>query len=224
MFEFRPENPFPLFAHDAYTLGQAQRHAAQVDAWLGLETEQIESELRAQSRLIGRMQDVEDWIGLPVQALLTPYLEIRSMLHELAPGDGSILVDLGAGYGRMAWILGEHYPSARFIGYELRPERVRESLRCLASRSYPNVQMIEADLAAPGFLMPEADFYFMYDFGSRFAIDQVLGKLQAVASHRPITVIGRGRSSRDAIERSHPWLSQIVAPFHTRSFSIYRSG
>ena len=224
MFEFRPENPFPLLAHDAYTLEQAQSHAREVDAWLGLVTEPIESELLARSQARGREQDVEKWIGLPVQTLLTPYLEIRSMLDALAPQDGSTVVDLGAGYGRMAWVIGAHYPAVRFVGYELVAERVQESLRCLARSSYSNVQMIEADLSAPEFQLPEADSYFMYDFGSRSAIDQVLRKLQNIATRRPIAVIGRGRSSRDAIERSHPWLSQVVFPFHTRNFSIYRSG
>jgi precorrin-6B methylase 2 len=145
------------------------------------------------------------------------------MLHVLQPEDGSRIVDLGAGYARMAWVIGRHYPRVQFTGIELVQERVQESLRCLALRPFPNVTMLQGDLSAPTFLLPVADSYFMYDFGSRMAIQAVLNKLRSIASERRVTVIGRGRSSRDAIEREHPWLSQIVPPVHCGNFSIYRS-
>jgi len=155
--------------------------------------------------------------------MLTPYLEIRSLLEFLKPLEGTTIADLGAGYGRMAFVIGTHFPNIHFIGYELVHERVEESHRCLEPRGFKNVQMIEADLSSPEFRPISADYYFIYDFGTRDAIEKTLQDLRTIAQTRAITVIGRGRASRDAIERSHPWLSQIIPPHHTRNFSIYQS-
>jgi hypothetical protein len=83
--------------------------------------------------------------------------------------------------------------------------------------------MIQADLNSPDFAPAPADIYFMYDFGSRDAIEKTLHDLREIAKTRPITVVGRGRSSRDAIELRHPWLSQVTQPLHTKNYSVYRS-
>ena len=55
-------------------------------------------------------------------------------------------------------------------------------------------------------------------------IEKTLNDLRGIALRRPIAVVGRGRASRDAIERHHPWLSQVVPPSHHGIYSIYRSG
>lgn len=232
---FDPSDPFPLLPLDAFSLTEAQQHAELVDAWIGLQAEPIERALAERQgkslRMPGRASmlggTVEDWTGLPLQVMMTPYLEIRAILHELGhqlalPG-GAHVIDLGAAYGRMAWVIGRHYPDARFTGYELIEDRVREGNRCLSKSAYPNVRLIQADLSAQDFVLPRAEIYFMYDFGSRSAIEKVLQDLRAIARHQPVTLIGRGRSSRDAIEKSHPWLSEIVRPRHFPQFSIYRS-
>jgi hypothetical protein len=80
-----------------------------------------------------------------------------------------------------------------------------------------------ADLADPAFKPRLADFYFIYDFGSRPAIAKTLADLSLVARQGPITVVGRGRASRDEVERRHPWLSEVVEPEHLPRYSIYRS-
>jgi hypothetical protein len=217
--DFDPNNPFPLLASGTYTLAEAQAHARLVDAWLGLQAEAIEAELVIRKKMTGIFEDAQAWIGLPVQSMLTPYVELRTMLHELAPQAGTRVVDLGAAYGRMAWVIAKHHPGVEFIGYELVAERVREGLRAGAG-----MQLIQADLSLSSFRMPEAEIYFIYDFGSRDAIEKSLQDLRVIAGSRPITVVGRGRASRDAIERSHPWLSQIIPPRHTAFYSVYRSG
>lgn len=216
-------------------MSQAQNHAEKVDQWLGLETHQIESFLTARlqksfpptsRRLLGDEQ--EDWVGLPVQSMQTPYAEIRSMLHELERigllSDDCTLMDLGAGYGRMAWVIGKHYPAIHFIGYEFVSERVTEARRCLLKWKFPKVSLQIADLSSAQFTLPPAQVYFIYDFGSREAIEKSLQDIRQVAQGRQVTVVGRGRSSRDAIERKHPWLSQVKVPRHFQNFSFYFSG
>ena len=170
----------------------------------------------------------QNWVGLPSRSLLTPYTEIRETIVRLKPRDGSTLVDLGAGYGRMAFVIAAHFPTLRFVGYELVPERVQEGLKGLErmrarGATLKNVELLKQDLSEQRFRPVEAELYFIYDFGSRAAIAKTLDDLRAIASRRPITVIGRGRASRDEIERKHPWLSEVIEPEHLPRYSIYRT-
>ena len=219
MLSFDSDNPFPLLPPESHSYLDAQNHSAVVDQWLGLEIEKSEALISKNSKLADR----QHWIGLPSQALLTPYTELRSILNQLTPQTGNSVVDLGAGYGRLGHVIGRHYPDVRFIGYECVEERYLEARRCLARWQYARVEMILADLNAPDFKPELSDFYFIYDFGEREAIEKTLQDLRRIAQKQTITVVGRGRSSRDAIERQHPWLSDVVKPRHYGHHSIYRS-
>lgn len=219
---FDPDNPFPLLSEGSHSYTDAQEHSACVDRWLGLETERIEKEL-LERRSRAPVVEGQHWIGLPVKSLLTPYTELRSILNELAPEPGSTVVDLGAGYGRMGFVVGRHFPGVRFLGYEIIPERVQEGRRCLVPWDYGDVELVQADLSSPEFRPVGAESYFIYDFGDRAAIEKTLQDLKSIATRRAIQVIGRGRGSRDAIERHHPWLAQVISPVHGPHHSVYRS-
>jgi hypothetical protein len=201
---------------------EAQKHSELVDSWLNLRTREVEIELAREKRG-PKNRDQEWWIGLPTHALLTPYSELRKMLSLLDPVGGSKVVDLGAGYGRMGFVLSRHYPDVRFVGYEIVEKRVREATRCLEIHGCKKAEMLCEDLSVPEFKLAVADFYFIYDYGSRMAISKTLKDLQIIARRRPIVVIGRGRLSRDLIEKENPWLSGVNAPEHHGNFSIYRS-
>lgn len=229
MLVFDPSDPFPLLEPESHSYPEAQSHSQRVDAWLGLETERVEEELIRKNRAAelpvlsvnGDPQQL--WTGLPVQALLTPYTEIRTILDQLPLRAGQTVVDLGAGYGRMGFVIDRHFPDVWFVGYELVLERVHEGQRGLKRAGCNNAFLERADLGDPSFVPLAADYYFLYDFGARWAIEKSLDDLKSVAVERAITVVGRGRSSRDAIERNHPWLSQVIPPNHFEHYSIYRS-
>jgi Methyltransferase small domain len=223
MLQFDPNDPYPLTGSDAVTYREAQEHSKLVDEWLGLNTELVESGLALRNPNYSGAREEQHWIGLPTQTLLTPYTEIRFILSCLQPQAGDRIVDLGAGYGRMGFVIARHYPDVSFIGYEVVDERVAEGNRVLKFHSNPSVELFTADLSLKDFVPADAEFYFLYDFGSREAISKTLNDLREIAKHRSITVVGRGRASRDAIERSEPWLSQVNEPRHFEHFSIYRS-
>src|SRR5690606_13371721 len=124
-----------------------------------------------------------------LQSMLTPYIEIRILLESLQLPSGSRVVDLGAGYGRMGFVIGKNYPQLEFIGYEMVPERVEEACRVLNRFAYPNVRMEECDLSAPSFRPEPADCYFLYDYGTRADVEKTLLDLQSIARARPITVV-----------------------------------
>lgn len=219
MIRFDPLAPYPLLPAESHTYAEAQVHAAEVDRWLGFEMEPIEGKLHAG---MPGYEGQQLWIGLPLQAMLTPYTELRSMLARLAPQAGQTVVDLGAGYGRMGFVVARHHPGVRFVGYEFVQERVTEgSGRLRAAGAEKTSILLQADLSDPAFVPPAADFYFIYDYGTRKAIQKTLEDLREIAATRPICVVGRGRASRDAIEQHHPWLSQVRE--HLGNYSIYRS-
>lgn len=232
---FNPSDPFPLLEAEGPGLlasdvsyRDAQIHSAQVDSWLGFRLEPVETKLSAERPHYGGLSTEQHWIGLPLQTLQTPYTEIRTLLSLLNLKSNDHVVDLGAGYGRMAFVLAAHYPEVRFTGYEVVQERVDEGQRVLTSylkklSISSDTKIVCADLSLKTFKPAQARFYFLYDFGSREAISKALIDLREIASEKSITVIGRGRASRDAIERGEPWLSQVNVPRHFDHFSIYQS-
>jgi hypothetical protein len=167
---------------------------------------------------------VQAWSGLPARTLLTPYSELREMLFRLRLKSDSLLVDLGAAYGRLGFLIEAYFDPCRFIGYELVEARVAEGSAALVRAKAQHSQLLCQDLLAPGFELPStADCFFIYDFGTREGIRQILDQIRGIARTRPLAVVGRGRATRDLIERETPWLSQIVSPEHCGNYSIYRS-
>ncbi len=197
----------------------AQVHSAELDLALGFRCESVEARLQ---RAVYRL-DQQPWIGLALQALQTPYSELLEILERVSPLPGSLWVDVGAGYGRMALVLAARFPEVGFLGFELVAERVEEARRVWAQFELPRARIETADMASPEFRWPEADGYFLYDFGSREDIQHSLEELRRIARNRPITVVARGRGVRHEIDSRHPWLGQVNPAEHFSHYSIYRS-
>jgi len=223
---FDPADPFPRMTPEVWPYPDQLAHARAVDAWLGIDTARTEAEVmkhwRANQDL--SLTGIQAWAGLPTDSLQTPYTEMRQMLDALMLPEGATLCDLGAGYGRMGFVVEACHPTLRFLGLELVGERVQEGSRALVRHGCSRARLVEQDLTDPRFELPRAQAYFVYDFGSREAIQRILTLLKERARAEPVTVVGRGRATRDAIERGEPWLSQVLPPFHFDRFSIYRSG
>ena len=219
---FSKDDPFPLLPPDSHRYEEAQAHSAEVDAWLGLSIQKAEYQLKI--KLLSDFEKREQWVGLDPAALLTPYTEIRHMLNLLNLPAGSHVVDLGAAYGRMAFVMGTHFPDLNFTGFELSKERVFAAKAVLEKFNFKNVKLIEQDLSKSNFILPEAQVYFIYDFGTLNSIIKVLMDIQEVARKQKVILVGRGRAVRDQIERKEPWLTEIVAPEHHGRFSVYRTG
>lgn len=223
---FDPHNPFPLIDLDSVSYREQQTHSELVDDWLGLKIAEIEEQLVDKfDPAVAKEKDERHWIGLPAQSLLTPYTEIRFLLSKL-PVQHSHVVDLGAGYGRMAFVIARHFPATSFLGIEVVSERVREGADALArvvTPQTPSLRLIQGDLVAPDFAMPVAEIYFLYDFGSLSAIEKTLADLARISREKSIVVVGRGGATRNSIDKKHGWLSQVIPPEHFRHFSVYRS-
>jgi hypothetical protein len=200
---------------EAIPYAEAREFSRLLDLKLGIRVLETEARILAE-------HPATPWAGLDSETLQTPYPELRRMLRMLAPEPGSRIVDIGAGYGRMGLMVARFYPGVEFVGIEVSRERFVEGRRMLEGR--PRIHWIHGDVTASGFEFPEADHYFLYDFSGIEPLYRVLDRLKAVARKRPLSVIGRGRRTRDQIERNEPWLSGVIPPEHHGTFSLYRTG
>jgi hypothetical protein len=225
MIQFEVSNPFPILDPLSHSQSEERAHAAACDSWLGLRTSEVEGKLLERgSRLrapaaTGEQQEL--WFGLDVQALLTPYTELRRILQRLEVQSGQTVIDLGAAYGRMGFVMHRHFSEVRFIGYEYVGERVEEGRRALARFGAKSASLVHADLA--GIKPAAGDVYFIYDFGTLKAIEKTLHDLRRIANERPIHVVVRGRHCRYLIANRHPWLFDLHPQEQGDRYSIYAS-
>lgn len=219
---FDPINLFPLLSNDSVDFNEAAEHSAKVDAFLNLNIAPVEAMLLSSNNYPA---DQITWHQLPSRSLMTPYTEIRLLLRRLPLVLNDTIIDLGAAYGRMGFVIHQHYQhlNIRYLGYELVSERAQEANRVYQIHQIKSAQVLTQDLSSPNFQTPLAQFYFIYDYGSLLAIEKTLNDLKQIAKDHPIQVIGRGRGIRNQIDRHHPWLSQVVKPHHYLYYSIYSS-
>jgi SAM-dependent methyltransferase len=225
MRQFNPADPFPLVDPVSCSKRDAYHHAVLCDSWLRFKINEIEKQLagfgcrKRAPEASGEKQQL--WVGLDPQDLQTPYLEIRWLIEKLRPLPGQTVADLGAGYGRMGFVMARHFPDVRFLGYEYVGERVTEARRCLEKFDARNAKMVHADLASVDFAPAAADFYFLYDFGTPKAIEKVLHDLRRLSKSGPVTLVSRGRQSRYIIESRHPWLTKAEPSAAESRTTIY---
>ncbi len=221
---FHPADPFPT---KRLSYSEARIHSKQVDQWLGFRINEIEHTL-SQSGCRKRAPESERehqelWLGLAVQNLLTPYTEIRRLLEILKPEPGQTVIDLGAAYGRLGFVLERHFTGVAFTGYEFVGERVLEARRCMKLQQLRQAEMIHADLSLKSFTPISADFYFIYDFGTPKAIEKILFDLRRQATRKNFHLVARGKRCHQAISDRHPWLGCKQALETEPACSIYQS-
>jgi Methyltransferase domain len=227
MIPFVASAPFPSIDPANVKQSEVFAHAAACDRWLDLRLEKIETELAQVGcrlrapRASGEKQQI--WIGLEPQMLLTPYTEIRWLLEKLALARQAKVIDLGAAYGRMGFVMARHFPQAEFIGYEYVGERVKEANRALTKFGAVRARVEHADLASNEFQLEQADVFFLYDFGTPKAIEKILYQLRKAALQKPFTLVVRGRHSRYLIDQNHGWLQDAYPLEDEGRVTIYKS-
>ncbi len=211
-------NPYPVFEVDQVTYQAAQNHSKQVDEWLGFNYIDLEKQLRLSE--ISKIH--QTWSELSPQSFQTPYCELRSLLVELGLKKNDHIIDLGSAYSRLAFVIGRHHPELKFTGFEVSNMRVIETLKRLKNWQYKNVQVFHQDLLDEDFQLPEAQAYFIYDFGHNQGIQKILQNLKHIAKKQPLQVIARGRASRHFIFNENPWLT-IHPPSNFEHYTIFKS-
>jgi hypothetical protein len=209
-----------------------RQHANMVDKILGFRLKYIEEMLVAEARGFepegshetwgpSLHQGVQTWVGLELQTLQTPYSEIMRILQLLKIKPYQHIIDLGAAYGRMGVVIGGLYIKNQFTGFEYVKARVEEGNRIYKDLGLNRVQLQTQDLFAKDFELPEADVYFIYDYGQVEHIDHTLKQVEQVAYKRPIKVVVRGKFTKRIIADRHPWMDLKYEEKLEDFFSIY---
>lgn len=202
----RPDHPYASEKDDSERL----------DREYGFDIEGTEREVRRTN------SDAQTWAHLSAQIFQTPYAELERIIEETDP-ERSLKewADLGCAYGRLGIVLSKFRPEATFVGIEIAGARVEEARRIYRKLGLDPKSLRSGDLTKTP--LPDSDVYFIYDFGHRAEILDVLEKLREIARRKPIRVVGRGRAIRDLVEREHPWLGAVHPPIHRAHYSIYFS-
>lgn len=166
---------------------------------------------------------VQTWIGLDLVTLQTPYAEMARIFQLLKLRPYQHVVDLGAAYGRMGALIGGLYPKALFTGFEYVKARVDEGNRVYQELGLHHCRLIQQDLFAKEFVLPEADIYFIYDYGQVEHIDHTLKQLYQMSLRRPVRLIVRGKYTREIISASHPWLDLAYEGRSAGPYVIYQA-
>lgn len=209
-----------------------RQHSNHIDKILGFRLKYIEEMLIAEAR--GFEPDgsheswgpkihegAQTWVGLDLQTLQTPYSEILRILQLLKIKPYQHIIDLGAAYGRMGVVIGGLYIKNIFTGFEYVKTRVDEGNRIYKELGFDKCHLFTQDLFAKDFELPEADVYFIYDYGQVEHIDHTLKQIAAVSHKRPVKVVARGKFTKRIIADHHPWLDLKYEGKLEEFFSIY---
>jgi hypothetical protein len=210
-------------------LDHQQAHSERVDAQLGYRIDLIELGLRRLAHVMnpegdirswGRMlhDDAQTWVGLNPKTLLTPYGELDRMCQLVPPTPNGQWVDLGAAYGRLAFVLNDHEPTTHFTGVECVRERVNEGNRLFETHGLTRARLVLQDLTRDDFQLPWADCYLIYDYGRLSHLRWTMAQLQNLAGLGRFHVIARGETIRSLIDYAHPWL---FLRHQEHRFSVY---
>ncbi|RZA05132.1 MAG: hypothetical protein EOP11_13480 [Proteobacteria bacterium] len=127
--------------------------------------------------------------GVGVQ---TSYATILKVLAAMQLPEGSHLMDLGSGFGRVGLAAGLCRDDLHFTGYEFVGHRV-DAANISASRAglADRVKFRQQDLGALNFEIPAADAYYLYDPFSAATYERVFTRLSELASFQKTTVIAK---------------------------------
>lgn len=215
--------------------GDPYVHADEIDRELGFQVTEIERQLLARAQTLVPNGDMDSWgrklhggsqtwVGLSPQVLQTPYDELDRICQRLELSHGAHVLDLGAGYGRLAFVLAHYDPTISFQGIELVPERVTEGNRIFQQHGLKQARLVCDDLSRADFQLPWGDVYFIYDYGNIDHIRRTLRQLRDLSERGKLQVVARGNGVRSLIEYAHPWLTEVVPAGTTEvNFSIYRN-
>jgi tRNA A58 N-methylase Trm61 len=193
-----------------------REHSRKIDRDLGFNINAIEAKLinTAKAKCHGghyyqwgpAIHDgAQTWVGLDFQTLQLTYADLIGIITEHQLTKAQHVVDLGAAYGRLGIALSVIAPNVKFTGVEYVNERVDEGNRIYKNLNLKNCTLEVGDLNSDKFVLPEADVYYLYDFGNDQQISVFLKRLSAAFHEKKFRLIARGHMSRDLIKKHHPY-------------------
>lgn len=159
--------------------------------------------------------------GMGVQS---SYSTILLALRYLRIPKGARFIDLGAGFGRVGFVVGLLRPDVIFSGYEIVTERVAVVNKAIQDFGLEkNVKFIAQDLSSLDFVIPDADIYYLYDPFSVETYKHVLTQLSVIATRKKINIITSGETRQVMQELSQRGRWSPPQIFESGHFCLFRS-
>lgn len=135
-----------------------------------------------------------------------PYTIIRDLFRLLGLPAGASLLDLGSGYGRVAFY-GHLLLGARICGIELVQERVAEARRVQQRLGLTGLDFRCGDATAADW--PETSHYCVLNPFLPSVLPPVIGRLEEIARRRRIVIASI--STSNLVFGRLPWLEKIAS-------------
>ncbi len=223
LFELDPNNPIPLYSLDNILRQGCKEHSLKLDQHLGFDIQGTEQKVQA-NKASADYQHKETWTHISPQVFQTSYVELRFIMEQLLEINPHIrtLADLGAAYFRIQFVNSIVF-NDRFdlTGVELCKERILEAQRVYKKYFGTELKnLIQGDLCGDNFVIPRAEVYFIYDFGTHSDVETVLAKLLVQNSaNNSFLLVGRGARVRDILQKQ---FSDFVNPLsQNNNFGIW---
>lgn len=203
-----------------------------IDFFLAPEIKDIESKLcdrypafnqydYEQSELFDHSQP---WIGLHPETLQTPYTSFLE-LFEYIENEFSInsILDVGAAYGRAAFVKNSVFPEVEYIGYEILKERADMANKLFKKHQIKKSVVLNKSIFEDDF--PKADLYIIYDFSNDKDIHRFLGKLYEMScDDQDFLIAAEGESTIELIRNYFDDFYAVQCPLpNNQRWNIYAS-
>jgi ribosomal protein RSM22 (predicted rRNA methylase) len=211
-----------------------RKHSAAIDKQFGFRIKKIENKLSqkyqsydqtiAPSVQKRHFPDTEAWIGLNPDALQTPYNEIYDALSFIKGIEDNAnidtIVDIGAAYGRVAFVKEELYPKTKFLGYEVVKKRQQEGQRVFEYHNLLKSKLVVQNVLEENFDLPEAQIYFIYDFSDSGDVSHILRKLTN-NRRKDFFLIAHGERTLNLLSQQFRGFKRIFKVSGERSLSVF---
>ena len=203
----------------------SKQYSSLVDSWFGFRVQEVEALLNKDPSKKFKMGigDSEKWIGLHPDTLQTPYDEFSYFFKLIKGFPIHSVVDFGAGYGRLGIVSHAFFPGSMFTGFELVRERVEEGNRVFKVHKFGNCQLYCQDILEDAFSIPDADFYFLYDFSKPSDIRVILKKLIEKWRQKECFLLVKGAGVQSLISHKFPEFYSCFGVHRYGDLALYSS-
>jgi len=201
-------NDFIQISQVTWTKEKILENSRLLDSKLDLNVESVERNLLQKKINIYKDPIQHVYLGCPVDDMLTPYPYLSEAMNLIDLPEGATVVELGCGYARLAFVMTEDFPKLHYIGFEIVSERLEEARRCLTKVGFKG-ELHCKDLFDPDVNIPQAEAYFIGEYGTSRAIEKSLNDLRLISQSKKIFVVVIGPEVKNRIKSDHPWLAKV---------------
>lgn len=175
----------------------------EIDSLWGLQIEKTERELASSTDTPFKGSYIGN--NLKTEGLLTSYLDFYSIYCHLPETKGKTFVDLGAGYGRSAFLYSEISANLKTLAIEFVQKRIECGQKLKIKNNLDKATFIHQDLLKGPF--PIGDYYFLY-LPKDKVFFHCLNELKKLSKRKSfhLYVIESHGDVIDSLKRDYPWL------------------